>query len=201
MCGRYTVFTEQEILEMREIIEDINKRFDDNRMKTGEIFPTDLAPVLLPAEGGRWDAHPMAWGFPRWDNKGVIINARAETAFDKPLFRSSLMERRCIVPATGFFEWKHVEGRKNKEKYLIRLPDEPMLYMAGIYCFFKGKDGLEAPRFVILTTAANRDIEPLHDRMPVILRADERQSWLSDTDCACALLTRPGPPLVLSAVS
>lgn len=201
MCGRYTVFTEQEIIEIREILEDIGRRFAKDKVRNGEIYPTDPAPLLLPAEGGRWDARPVRWGFPRWDNKGVIINARAETAFDKPTFRSSLMTRRCVVPATGFFEWKHVEGVKNKEKYLIRLPDEPMLYMAGIYHFFKGTDGLESPRFVILTTAANKDMAPLHDRMPVILRSHERKSWLFDADSAGSLLTRPGPPLVIRQVS
>ena len=126
MCGRYTVFTEQEIIEMREILDEINRNFGGQaaQLKTGEIFPTNLAPVII-AEGGIMAARPMFWGFPKWKGSGVIINARAETAADKPIFRSSLATRRCIVPSTGFYEWKRVEGKKQKDKYLINLSDNP----------------------------------------------------------------------------
>ena len=142
-------------------------------------------------------ARPMFWGFPKWKGSGVIINARAETAADKPMFRSSLAARRCIVPSTGFYEWKHSGDKKQKDKYLINLPDTPMLYMAGIYNYYHESDGQQLPRFVILTTAANNSIAPLHDRMPVILSSAEKKDWLSGADMDA--LSRTGPDLVLKA--
>ena len=104
MCGRYAFFTDRELAEIDEILDQLDKDMNRDRMKTGEIFPTDLAPVLLP---GREKPRPvlMNWGFPNFRNKGVIINARSETAWDKKMFASSLRERRCAIPSTGFYEW------------------------------------------------------------------------------------------------
>ena len=142
---------------MREILNEINKNFAGPavNLKTGEIFPTNLAPIII-SEGGVMAARPMFWGFPKWKGSGVIINARAETAADKPMFRSSLAARRCIVPSTGFYEWSHSGDKKQKDKYLINLPDTPMLYMAGIYNYYHESDGQQLPRFVILTTAGQQ---------------------------------------------
>ena len=113
-------------------------------MKTGEIFPTDLTPVLLPY-ADVIVPRLMVWGFPSFRNKGVIINARSETVREKKLFASALEKRRCIIPSTGFYEWN-----AEKKKFLFNMPDSGMLYMAGIYDRFDGED-----RFVILTTEAN----------------------------------------------
>ena len=114
MCGRYTVFTEEEVIEMREIINEVNQRYintpEHAAMKTGEIFPTNIAPVLA-LEKNALEAMLMNWGFPKWQGEGVIINARSETAMEKPMFRNSLGTRRCVIPSTGFYEWKH-EGEK-----------------------------------------------------------------------------------------
>lgn len=182
MCGRYVVADEAEIIEMREILAQINQQYADAMLKTGDIFPTNIAPVLLPTEGGHWEARPMSWGFPRWDNKGVIINARSETAFEKPMFRTPLLTKRCVIPSTGFYEWQHVDGKAKKDKYLITVPGNRMLYMAGIYNTFRRQDGSEIPGYVILTTVANESMEQIHDRMPVILRKDELGIWLSNTE-------------------
>ncbi len=145
-------------------------------------------------------AEPMMWGFRRWDGGGVVINARAETAAQKQMFRASLFTRRLVVPSTGFFEWRRVDGRKQKEKYWVRLPGENMLYMAGLYRYYSDADGTPKPRFVILTTGANEDISVLHDRMPVILGADERKAWLDGDDIG-TLLSRTGPEVTLERVS
>lgn len=199
MCGRYTVFTEDEVIEMREIMREINERYINTaelaRMKTGEVFPTDTVPVLVAGE-----ARLMTWGFPKWQGSGVIINARAETAMEKQMFRGPLMQRRCVVPSTGFYEWRH-EGGKSKEKYLISLPGERMLYMAGFYSTFKDKDGKPYAGFVILTAEANGSIAPLHNRMPVVLSPEERMRWLCGRDALGLLERRDGREFSVHKVS
>jgi putative SOS response-associated peptidase YedK len=191
MCGRYTVFTEDEVIEMREIINEVNQRYintpEHAAMKTGEIFPTNIVPVLAGAQDGL-EVQLMAWGFPKWEGEGVIINARAETAMDKPMFRNSLERRRCVIPSTGFYEWKHADGKKKKDKYLITLPGQGMLYMAGFYNTFQDRQGKPYIGFVILTAAANESIAPLHDRMPVILSEDQRGQWANNLGGAMDIL-------------
>jgi len=183
MCGRYQIAMEDDIIAMREILDEINERYKDipesAAAKTGEIFPTDTVPVLIPGSG-KPQAILMKWGFPKpSQQRGVIINARAETAQDKPTFRSSLVSRRCVVPTTGFFEWRQESGEK-KAKYLFRLSETKMLYLAGLYGVFKdGSHPYNA--YVILTTSANPSVAPYHDRMPLVLMPDDTARWLSDT--------------------
>lgn len=116
----------------------------------------------------------------------MIFNARAESALEKPMFRKPVLERRCVVPSTGFYEWDHTGGQK--EKYFLRLPDEGVLYMAGI-----AKDSA----FTILTTAASPSVARIHERMPVILRREELRNWLGDGAFIRTVLDRPGPELAL----
>lgn len=210
MCGRYTVFTEDEIIEMREIIAQVNRMFGDGAVATGEIFPTNTAPVLA-LEHGLVAPRPVPWGFPRWDGKGVLINARCESALDRPLFAGPLLARRCVVPSTGFYEWgapnepdpqttlfgdapaPAKRGRKTKLRF--RLPHESMLYMAGMIGTFPDRDGRARDAFIILTTAANASMAPFHDRMPVILAANEREAWLRSEAFMRRVLSREGAAL------
>jgi len=167
----------------------------------GEVFPTNIAPVM--ARGGNNVGEGLAnasvlgckWGFPHWKGAGVIINARAETAVEKKMFRKPLFERRCVVPSSGFYEWDHASGKKKKDKYLLRIPGERALFMAGMIDSFKDADGSEYSAFVILTTAANASVAPIHDRMPVILAPEERSLWLGDDAFMEHALHRTGPPL------
>lgn len=186
MCGRYTLFSDEDNREMLRIIEEVARQNPLREIPKGEVFPTNLAPVLL---GGDRLAL-FQWGYPSFRGKGVIINARAETAADKPLFRRSLGAKRCAIPAAGFFEWDTA-----KHKYRFVLPGEPLLYMAGLYDAFEGQD-----RFVILTTAANDTVADIHDRMPVILTGEARRRWLTDPAAAPAILREAGPPLDRIAV-
>ena len=198
MCARYTVFTEEEIIEMKAIIAEVSRKFGDGAVKMGEIYPTNTAPVLT-LEDNRLAPVPVAWGFPKWDGKGVVINARAETATEKPMFRDALQSRRCVIPSTGFFEWRHIGGRQ-KEKYLLNEPGKGMLYMAGMIGSFKNDSGGH-DAFTILTTAANESVAPLHDRMPVILRAEEIEAWLRDGAFVWTVLDRVCPALTLTPVA
>ncbi|MDD3169409.1 MAG: SOS response-associated peptidase [Eubacteriales bacterium] len=187
MCGRYTFFTDKELQEVDEIIDQISNEIQLENIKTGEIFPTNLAPVFVPQDDFVIP-RLMVWGFPNFRNKGVIINARSETAREKKLFGSSLEKRKCVIPSTGFYEWN-----AEKKKFLFNMPDSGMLYMAGIYNQFDGKD-----RFVILTTGANASVSEVHDRMPVIVPKDRIRNWIFDNDSTDAFLYGQQPYLLQS---
>lgn len=144
--------------------------------------------------------YPVSWGFPKWDGKGVAINARAETALEKSMFRKPIMSRRCVVPSTGFYEWKREDGKKKKDKFHLIEPDKDVLYMAGMIDTFSHANGSQYDAFTILTTAANESVEPLHDRMPVILQKDELESWLCDDSFMIIVLNRVCPSLIMTRV-
>ena len=132
MCGRYVIFTGDEFEEMQRIVAEVEKKYGLGSVSTGEIFPTNSAPVFV-AQEGQVGAELMTWGFPKYQGSGVIINARAETAAEKRTFSASLRSRRCVIPTTGFFEWRQGENAGQKEKFLFRLPDVSMVYLAGLY--------------------------------------------------------------------
>lgn len=170
MCGRYYIALDDE--ELREILYEAqqNAKNPQYMAKTGEICPTDIAPVLT--AGAKPQA--MRWGFARYDGKGCIINARSETAAQKAMFQKALREGRCLIPASNYFEWETVTGGK-KQKYAI-FSGEPVLYMAGLY---RQEPGAELPAFVVLTKEAEGGLSSLHDRMPVVLARAEQMSWLN----------------------
>lgn len=184
MCGRYAFFTDRELQEIDEIIEKISDDIQRDKMKTGEIFPTNVAPVFVPQKDIVMPKL-MVWGFPNFQNKGVIINARAETVREKKLFGASLRERRCIIPSTGFYEWD-----ADKKKFIFNMPDSQMLYMAGIYNQFEGEN-----RFVILTTEANLSMAGVHDRMPVVVPKDRIEDWIMDVELVDNILYGDHPNL------
>ncbi|MGI6686365.1 MAG: SOS response-associated peptidase [Bacillota bacterium] len=207
MCGRYAVFDEEDNLVIRKIIQEIDEKFagtpEREEMQTGEIFPTNIAPVLLPTAQGGIRAVPLKWGFPRFNNPGVVINVRQETVGTKNMFRSSFATRRCVIPASGFFEWKETgTPTKKKDKYLLRLPHVSVMYMAGLYnVFTDSKTGRRYGAFVILTTQANHYMEKIHDRMPVILSQENLSIWLFNHQEAGTLLGEEGPLLVAGLVA
>jgi putative SOS response-associated peptidase YedK len=201
MCGRYVISDDKEIQEINSIIQGINKKYNGTGLaaKTGEIFPTDTVPILamLREKPLLW---LMRWGFPKWDEKGVIINARSESAAEKALFSDSLIERRCVVPSTGFYEWRRApDGKPTKDKFLFNVDNSPMLYMAAIYTEAP-RDGLVYRKFAILTRSANACIRDIHNRMPVILHKNELVRWLKDDDFVSTVFNRDDIRLVKEAV-
>jgi len=193
MCGRYNFVVEQSD-ELREILEELNAKIHGKKIKTGEIFPTDLAPILIDKKEKTSFADsvapaPAVWGFPKFNAKGVIINARAESVGEKKVFRDCLISRRCIIPSSGFYEWD-----KSKRKYLFRLEGTKVLYMAGLFTFYN-----EEMRYVILTTEANDSIKDVHDRMPLVIPKNEIEPWLMDMEAANEILHRTPPRLVREA--
>lgn len=188
MCGRYE-FTVGSNEEINTMMATLQKNYKDTVVKTGEIFPTNVVPILV-GDGKSTMPIPIAWGFPKWNSKGVIINARSETAAEKTMFKRSLLERRCVVPTTGFYEWD-----SKKQKYRFNLPDNELLYLAGIWNEYD-----EEKRFVILTTAANDSMKDVHNRMPVVLGKDSINKWVNDNDTVIEILSNAYYNLVKIAV-
>ena len=188
MCGRYN-FTVEQKDEIARILEKLNARFHNRTVNTGDIYPTNQAPILIPS-GQEVSPEIGTWGFPRFDGKGVIINARMESAVEKKIFRDSLVNRRCIIPSTGFYEWD-----REKRQFLFRLEETNILYMAGIYNFYR-----DEMHYVILTTQANESVQEVHDRMPLVIPRQELGAWLMDRQAANELMRRIPPKLVKKAV-
>jgi len=181
MCGRFSLSVTPESLARQfglgELV-DVAPRFN--------IAPTQAALVVRQAVAasdgieGRV-AEAMLWGLvPSWSKDprmgARMINARAETAAEKPSFRSALKRRRCLVPADGFYEWRTEGG--HKQPYRITMADGQPFGMAGLWEVWHGPDGDALCSFTILTTAANALIGPLHDRMPVIIDPGAYGVWL-----------------------
>jgi len=126
----------------------------------------------------------VRWGLiPSWAKdplalRSPLINARAETAGEKPAFRGALRHRRCLVPATGFYEWSG--KRTARQPHLIRLKDHELFAFGGLWESWLGADGSEIETMAILTTASNAEMERLHDRMPVLIDPENFERWL---DC------------------
>lgn len=189
MCGRYFIDGDDLPEELERILEELNRKNTPKNLKTsGEIFPSDVVPVL--ANSRRQDVQPFAmrWGY-SFPGGRPVINARAETAAEKPLFRDGMRQRRCLIPASSYFEWERRDGQKTK--YAIRPAGAEMLYLAGIY-HLENHDGAVVPSFAILTRSAAPEIAFIHDRMPVILPPDCARDWLkvenrADEVLRCAL--------------
>lgn len=169
MCGRYYIDdgTADEIEALLEELDGANRFW----RITGDICPSNHAVVLTHTPFGI-SADRKRWGFRGWDGKGLVINARAETAMEKVMFRESVRSRRCVVPASGFYEWN-----REKEKFTFVLPEKRTMFFAGIYRRFQED---EEDRYVILTTGANASMEPVHPRMPLILDRKDAKRWLAD---------------------
>lgn len=174
MCGRYYLFAD---------IEEISRRFNINYCDVliksmPEIFPSNEVPIII-NNGKRQMIKLMKWGFNLSYLKKLIINARSETIDTKKLFKYSFYNKRCLIPASGFFEWKKENGKNIK--YKIYLKDENLFSMAGIYSSFQDKNGEYINCFTILTINANKKISSIHNRMPVILDRESEQMWLNNS--------------------
>ena len=178
MCCRYWT---DESPELRPIVEEMNrsplmrKWQDKAKVKSyGEIFPTDVVPVIAPNRSGLRSVYPMKWGY---SGKSLLMNARSETAAEKPTFRDDWARHRCIVPASWYFEWEHYPGSDGKkhtgDKYMIHPKDCAVTWLCGLY---RSENGL--PVFVILTREPGETLRFLHDRMPLIMPDELVTEWI-----------------------
>jgi putative SOS response-associated peptidase YedK len=188
VCGRYYLMLDANDPEMQDILNKINGM----EFVQGEISPGQMAPVLVPDGQGSWTPRMMQWGFPHWEKKAPVINARQETVALSPFFRPAFLAGRCMIPANWFFEWRHTPlGKKTKDKMAIGLQKSNLMYMAGVYK--KLEDGREV--FTVLTRPADKQVRSIHDRMPVMLTDEgERKAYLSGPAEAFVLLTNMGDP-------
>ena len=170
MCGRYYIAEDDAAEELRQIIEAVNRR-NPNAKTSGEIRPGDTVPVLANSPSLQPGAYAMHWGYTLPDGK-LLFNARSETAAEKAIFKDGMAQRRCLIPATCYFEWEH--RGKDKIKYAIAPTDSNMIYFAGIY-----RKKSNHASCTILTREPAQSIAFIHNRMPVILPAEAVGDWLN----------------------
>ncbi len=177
MCGRYYIAEEDPEVMLAEYVAAAQRRADVLNVPLvarGEVRPTNVAPVIAPnAKNRQPDVFPMKWGFIHPSRGMLVFNTRSETAAEKPFFATSIDDRRCLIPASCYYEWQKADGRKIK--YAIRPKDE-LLYMAGLY-IRSSKERI--PSFSILTMDAADSIKSIHARMPVMISQSKIADWLS----------------------
>ncbi|MHC5025514.1 MAG: SOS response-associated peptidase [Planctomycetota bacterium] len=180
MCGRFVLVTPVEVLaRIFGIGPDVGAAIPTGSLESYNIAPTQMVPVVRQSAAGR-TLERLKWGLvPSWaDDPSVgvrMINARSETAASKPAFKEAMRQRRCVVPASGFYEWKQVGGRK--QPWYLFPADGELMAFAGLWERWGGpRETLET--FTILTRDATPGIADLHDRMPVVLQGVQIDDWL-----------------------
>jgi putative SOS response-associated peptidase YedK len=176
MCGRYTLKTPVEELAEEFGFEASSVELPPNY----NVAPTQEVAAVLEEDGKR-RLELLRWGLiPSWaDDPSIgsrMINARSETAPEKPSFRRAFRERRCLIPADGFYEWQRTNGAK--QPYYIRMKEGRPFAFAGLWESWKDDGGPEIRSCTILTTKPNALAAEIHDRMPVILPAGSYDAWL-----------------------
>lgn len=178
MCGRYLLDT-----PVNDLVEhfDVDVPTFDDWPKRYNLAPTQSAPAILRGEAGERRMGLLRWGLiPSWAKDRSIgnrmINARSETAASKPAFRVAFSRRRCLIPMSGFYEWR--KGESGKTPFLIAPPDGRLFGVAGLWERWEDPEGEPVHSFTILTTAASRWMSTLHDRMPAVLDAAAARRWL-----------------------
>lgn len=174
MCGRYSLVP----------TENIAARFDIQDLQLPllpryNVAPGQSMPIVVRNSPNRVVA--MRWGLiPSWSKEPRVqfstINARAETIAKSPVFRGPFKSRRCLVPASGFYEWRHTS--QGKQPYCIRLKGDELFAFAGLYDVWHDAEGNELYSYTVITTTPNDLVAPIHNRMPVILRQEDEQVWL-----------------------
>lgn len=188
MCAHYFAYTEADLVEIQKVIEDWNKTvFKAVKLATGDVFPGNIAPIVT-KDG--WQ--PMKWGWLRKERDTLVRHVRSETATVK--FQEDMAYRRCLVPATHFYEYETADDQLSmfgnlagcgtpksktarKVKVLFTLPGNAAFHLAGLYSYHL-LDGMIIPHFAVMTAEANISVSGIHDRMPVVLHGEESSGWL-----------------------
>jgi putative SOS response-associated peptidase YedK len=189
MCSRYFLDADGNIIAYTfqvPVHDRIRKRFN--------IAPTQEAPVIRAAGNGTREVALLRWGLVPFWAKDVsmgnkLINARCETVAEKPAFRSAFKSRRCVIPASGFFEWTGEPRRR--VPHAITLEGRPLVPFAGLWESWKDAAGEPIETYTIITTPANRFMTGMHDRMPAILEHADIDTWMSGSPEDAWKLIRP----------
>ena len=208
MCGRFFVEGESENELLARMIDEASRRQQaitgESSIATGEVFPASTVAAMTVGRSGNIGIFPMTWGFHLPPNNKLIINTRSETAMDKPMFRTSMLERRCLIPCSWYFEWEVRDAQQNmlddlpslqiqatgqsvkgktknqqKIKYAIRPKSSGIIYLAGIYRY---EENQKLPVLSILTREPAPEISFIHDRMPVIFSDKNHSAWLDKSN-------------------
>jgi putative SOS response-associated peptidase YedK len=201
MCGRYALTaTPEEVQALFGYLdaEDFPPRYN--------IAPTQPVAIVRLVRGARRFAL-VRWGLvPSWvkDPKrfALLFNGRSESAAEKPAFRAAMRYRRCLVPASGFYEWRRGPG-KAKQPFWVRPHGGGLVAFAGLWETWSGPDGNDIDTACILTTDANETVAPIHDRMPVVIVPEAFDRWLDAGQYAprdVNDLLRPAPPELFEAI-
>lgn len=178
MCGRYTIIAKAEVIEKKFKVE-----VPESYSSSYNAAPTQVLPIITNKNPSQISF--FQWGLmPAWSqdkhNSSILINARAESITKKPSFKNAFAQRRCLVPADGFYEWKRY-SKKSKVPYRIQLRSKGLFAFAGLWEEYMDEDKNLVQTFTIITTEAHPDISEIHDRMPVILDSKSEQAWLSSS--------------------
>lgn len=181
MCGRYTLTADAESIQQAFHLDEV----DGWGMPRFNIAPTQLVPVVTDREPKRLSF--MKWGLvPSWAKDPKIgsrmINARWETAAEKPSFRAAFKRRRCLIPADGYYEW--TKRGKRKIPMYIQYAERELFAFAGLWESWKGADETRLQTCAILTTGANEKVRPIHHRMAVIIEPEDYGAWLAPRELA-----------------
>ena len=176
MCGRFTLIAPKAMLEALfglELAGELSPRYN--------IAPSQPVAAVRAGEGGARELTLLQWGLiPSWAKDPAIgsrmINARAETAAEKPSFRAAMKRRRCLIPASGFYEWARVGAAK--QPFFIRMKEGRPFALAGLWEQWCGEDGSEFETCAILTTSPNEMAAKIHPRMPVIIAPGDYGRWM-----------------------
>jgi len=203
MCGRFFVVGESENELLDRLIAEAEKRLyiltGESGVARGEVLPASTVAALAVGKNGEIGAFPMTWGYHLQPQNKLLINTRGETALEKPLFRQSMLERRCLIPCSWYFEWETRDAQQSllegmpslqiqagragkgkaknimKIKYAIRPKTSGVIYLAGIYRY---EENQKLPVLSILTREPAPEISFIHDRMPVIFSDKLHEQWL-----------------------
>jgi putative SOS response-associated peptidase YedK len=181
-CGRYTLHQTPAQLAKRYNVAKAPADIRENY----NVAPGQIMPVVV-EEDGKTTIELMKWGLiPSWSKDPKIgyrlINARDDTIFEKPVWRSVILKKRCLIPADGFYEWQKIEenagAKKHKQPFYIHPKQTGIFSFAGVWESWKDAEDKEWKTYSIVTTEPNKEMRDIHNRMPVILPPEDESSWL-----------------------
>ncbi len=195
MCGRYVQASSPSLLAERLQVDEIRA---DAAEPMYNVTPRTEVPIVAETKEHRRVLDRVRWGLvPSWAKDLSIgdrlINARAESVATKPAYRKAFEKRRCLIPADGFYEWRAIAGRKQKQPYFIARTDREPMAFAGLYEVWRDRNDPDAPwvrSCVIVTTDANEKLSRIHDRMPVVLGEGAWSEWLDPDNHDTSRLAR-----------
>lgn len=178
MCGRYVLKRK----DLEALLEKLGVKAPGEYVSRYNIGPSTMIPAIRSSSTpGAREAVALQWGLvPRWSKDAksgaMLANARSDSVASKPSFREAFKQQRCVIPASGFYEWQTI-GRL-KQPWYFQMRDESPFVFAGLWESWRSADGVELQTCALITTTPNQIVGPLHDRMPVILRDAGIDTWL-----------------------